>query len=338
MSDAPDSLGFRTVAARVPESTEAAVLAAQDATLPDITPDAVRNVVVLGAGAPGWSAEAVAAIAADVAEVPVSACGYEDVPRFVGRDTLVVALTLHSAEHETIGAARDAADRGAVLVAIGGAGELVHAAAERGGSVVPLDASPPHSRAALGALVAAPLVVLDRLGLLPGADALVDRAVAQLHRRRDELGNGGGFAAKLARRIGRSMPLVYGGGALGDLAARRWKHQCNTNAKIPAFAAAFPAVGYDDISGWGQHGDVTRQVFTGVLLRHDHEGSRAGVWFDSLGPVLEESLQSVHEVRASGDGPLAQLLDLAYIGDLVSLHLAGQEGLDPGPAPALDLV
>ena len=36
-----------------------------------------------------------------------------------------------------------------------------------------------------------------------------------------------------------------------------------------------------------------------------------------------------------GDGDLAQLLDLILFGDFVSLHLAFQEGIDPGPVPVL---
>ena len=40
----------------------------------------------------------------------------------------------------------------------------------------------------------------------------------------------------------------------------------------------------------------------------------------------------------SGAELLAQLFDLALIGDVVSLHLAGAEGVDPGPIPVLDEV
>jgi glucose/mannose-6-phosphate isomerase len=44
----------------------------------------------------------------------------------------------------------------------------------------------------------------------------------------------------------------------------------------------------------------------------------------------------IDEVWAEGEGALAQLLDLVLQGDFVSLHLAAQEGLDPGPVPILD--
>ena len=39
---------------------------------------------------------------------------------------------------------------------------------------------------------------------------------------------------------------------------------------------------------------------------------------------------------AGGEGPMAQLLDLALYGDFFSLHLAYQAGVDPGPIPVLD--
>jgi glucose/mannose-6-phosphate isomerase len=44
----------------------------------------------------------------------------------------------------------------------------------------------------------------------------------------------------------------------------------------------------------------------------------------------------VVEVRAVGEGPLAQLFDLTLVGDFVSLHMAAQEGIDPGPVPVLE--
>ena len=55
------------------------------------------------------------------------------------------------------------------------------------------------------------------------------------------------------------------------MAATRWKTQVNENAKVPAFANAMPELCHNEICGWGQHGDLTRQVFQLVLLRHDDE-------------------------------------------------------------------
>ncbi len=67
---------------------------------------------------------------------------------------------------------------------------------------------------------------------------------------------------ELARRIGRTMPLVYGGGVLGEAAAWRWKGQFNENPKLAAFCNRVPELTHNEIAGWAVNGDVTRQVFT----------------------------------------------------------------------------
>jgi glucose/mannose-6-phosphate isomerase len=48
-----------------------------------------------------------------------------------------------------------------------------------------------------------------------------------------------------------------------------------------------------------------------------------------------EVVADVVAVWAEGDGALAQFFDLVLFGDFVSLHLAGHEGVDPGPVPIL---
>ena len=60
----------------------------------------------------------------------------------------------------------------------------------------------------------------------------------------------------------------------------RWKCDVNENAKAPAFWAAHPELDHNEICGWGQHGDVTRQLFTLVELRHGFEHERLAPRFD----------------------------------------------------------
>jgi glucose/mannose-6-phosphate isomerase len=164
----------------------------------------------------------------------------------------------------------------------------------------------------------------------------VSEAVRQLLRRRDQLAPEDSPARQLARRIGRTFPLIYGAGGLGTVAGLRWKNQVVENAKAPSFYSAVPELMHNDICGWGQHGDVTRQVFTLVLLRHDHEHPQVQRRFDLIREWTEEAVAGVETVEAAGDGPLAQALDLVLFGDVVSLHLAFEAGVDPGPVPVLD--
>jgi glucose/mannose-6-phosphate isomerase len=131
------------------------------------------------------------------------------------------------------------------------------------------------------------------------------------------------------------MPLIQGGGAVGSAAAQRWKTQINENAKVPAWWSAQPELCHNEICGWGQHGDVTRQTMTAIALRHDGEHPQLERRFELVGELMREVVADVVEVRAAGEGDLAQLFDLILFGDYVSLWLAAQSGVDPGPVPIL---
>jgi len=329
-----DTLDMWSATAGLPEQVEAAVAASRGISdLP--RHDRVENVVVLGMGGSGISGDVLVAAAAPFMPVPVTVVkGYEP-PDFVGTGSLVFAMSFSGDTEETVEAAAGAYEAGASLIVVAGGGDLVRLAGEWDVPVVPVPTDIPQPRAALGAMAVPPLVLLEEIGLFPGALQWVDQAVSQLKRRRDQLIRPGSPAEELARRIGRTIPLVHSSGDLGAAAALRWKAQINENAKSPAFFNVYPELCHNELAGWGQHGDATRQLITLVNLRHDAEHPQVSRRFDLVADVLREVVAEVLEVRAAGEGDLAQLLDLALIGDFVSLHLAGQEGIDPGPIPVL---
>ncbi|HMG45045.1 MAG TPA: bifunctional phosphoglucose/phosphomannose isomerase [Acidimicrobiales bacterium] len=332
-----DSLDMFGVTAGFPEQVRSAVGAAQGLEgLPDH--DAIDNVVVLGMGGSGIAGDVLTAVGGPFVPVPiVVAKGYAP-PSFVGPETLCFAVSFSGDTEETVEAASAAAAAGARMVVIARGGVLGDLAPRWGAVRVPLPDGIPMPRAALGALAVPPLLVMEAVGLFPGASAWVEAAVAQVSARRDQLVAAGADsrARSLARTIGRTIPLVVGAGPLGAVAARRWKTQVNENAKAPAFASEIPELCHNEIAGWGQHGDMTRQVFTLIELRHDEEHPQEARRFELTRDIMAEVVHEVVEVRAEGEGPLAQLFDLILMGDFVSLHLAAQENLDPGPIPVLD--
>jgi glucose/mannose-6-phosphate isomerase len=330
--DLLDSLDMFGLAARFPEQVATAAVTAR--TVEGLPPgESIDNVVVLGVGASGTAGDVLAAIAGPFVPVPlVVAKGYAP-PAFVGPGTLCFAVSWSGDTEETLESAQAAAAAGARMVVVSRGGELTQLARSWQAPLVPVPDDIPTARGALGALAVPLIVLLERVGLFPGASGWVDAAVEQLEVRRDAVTAGGGAAA-IARTIGRTIPLVIGAGPLGGVAAWRWKTQVNENAKAPAFAATVPELCHNEVAGWGQHGDVTRQVFTLVELRHDEEHPQELVRFEQVREMLAEVVHDVIEVRALGNGSLAQLFDLVLLGDVVSLHLAAQEGIDPGPVPA----
>ncbi|MGI9032658.1 MAG: bifunctional phosphoglucose/phosphomannose isomerase [Acidimicrobiales bacterium] len=330
-----DSQGMLAAASSLPEQVTHALLAERGFdNLP--ARDQVEHVVVLGMGGSAVAGEVLMAAAGPFIPVPVLVFKGYHVPAFVGEGSLVFAVSFSGNTEETLEAVTDAALQGARIVAVTTGGELERLARSWGAPVVPVPATIPQPRAAIGALAVPPMLILEDIGLFPGASEWVAAAAEQLRARRDELVRPGGSAEELARRIGRTIPLVHGGGGLGGVAAHRWKNQVNENAKVPAFSNSQPEVCHNEVAGWGQHGDLTRQIITLVGLRHDFEHPQVMHRFELTYQLLDEVVAGIEEVRAEGDGELAQLLDLILIGDFTSIHLALQEGVDPGPIPAID--
>jgi glucose/mannose-6-phosphate isomerase len=337
---ARDSLGYLQALEGLPQQLasahETSAMALDGASLPSAGD--IDHIAVLGMGGSGIAGDVLRAVGTSL-PVPVVCLKQIRVPAFVGPSTLVFAVSYSGTTEETLAMAEGALDAGAPVVAVTAGGALAELVGRRGGVHVPCATGLVMPRAAIGALVAPLFVSLYHLGLFPEAIALLMTAQAQLQHRRDQCAptvtGPANPARDLARRLGRSIPLVYGGGALGGVAAYRWKCDINENAKAPAFCASYPELDHNEICGWGQHGDVTRQILSLVSLRHGFEHPRLAERIDRTTELIEEAVQQVITVEAAGEGRLAQLLDLMYLGDWVSCYLALDNDVDPGPIDAI---
>lgn len=338
LPDGPiDTLGVYGAILSLPARLSEASDSAPVADLPPITD--VDHVVVVSPGSATTAGDIVAVLAAPVANVPVLVSPPATLPAFVTARSLVMVLATDD-DRDAVAAARAATERGAPVVAVApemsALGDVVISGGGSLAAVTSVTPDPALARFDVAVLAVGALAVLEQLGQLAEIPAATSAAVSQLERRRQELTATADPAGRLARRIGRTLPLVLGSDRLAGVAATHWKRQVNRNAKAASFASSLPVAAADELAGWGQHGDMTRQVFSLVTLRHDLEPAGTVERFAAAEALLDEVVHERHEVRAEGDGPLAQLLDLIFYGDLLSWHLATQLEIDPGPVDALD--
>ena len=330
-----DTVGMFDAAAAFPEQLARALdvsrRAAEGVALPEH--EDIANVVLLGAGAAGQAGDLVLEAAGPTIPVPVVVHRGYGVPNFVDESTLVVAISFDGDTSETLEAAQDSLADGAAVVCVSGGGALQAWASANNLLHLPVMADAPVERAALGSLSIPVLMLLERVGMYPGAEAWIEAAIAQATVRRNELITEENFARRLARQLGRTFPIIYGGNGPGGTAAEYWKTQFNQNAKVAAFSNQVPELTHDEIAGWGQDGDVTRQIFQVFMLRHDFEHPQVSSRLAAVEEVLVEVVGAVHVVEAAGEGLLAQLFDLELIGQFVSLHAAVEQSIDPGPVP-----
>lgn len=333
---AVDSLDMRAATLGLAAQIRDAETAARSVDLGSLDGERIDCVFVAGMGGSGIGGDIAAAVLADRCSVPIVVSKNYELPRHVGERTLVVASSFSGNTEETLTVARAALAAGAPMVAMTSGGALAELASTNGRPLMTLDGSIPMPRAGIGA-VTIPLVVLaERLGLVDSQHESIAEAAEQVDARLATAS--AGAAAEVARRIGRTVPIVYGGGQLGEVAATRWKGQFNENPKVPSWANRVPELMHNEVCGWAQHGDVTRQLITMVLLRHDFEHPQVVRRFAMLREICDEVVHEIIEIDAAGSSALAQVFDLIVMGDLVTLELAYQSHVDPGPVPILDEV
>ena len=129
------------------------------------------------------------------------------------------------------------------------------------------------------------------------------------------------------------MPVIYGSDLTAPV-ARRWKTQVNENAKFPAYWGELPEANHNEIAGWsGAAGDERPAA---ILLEDRDQHPRVARRFELTAAAVGGNAAAVARVETAGETRIARLLWATMLGDLVSLELARQRGVDPLPIAAID--
>jgi glucose/mannose-6-phosphate isomerase len=191
-------------------------------------------------------------------------------------------------------------------------------------------------RAAFGYLTLGMLGALTSVGLLARVEDDLVEAIDAMRGVVEACGpdvpSTSNVAKTLARRIGDRSVIVWGADGVGAVAAARWKAQFNENAKLPAFASALPELDHNEVVGWSEG---RGSGFALVALRHDGEHPDVAQRFPLSVQIARASGVEVDEVRAAAHAPLARLLELVQMGDLVSTYAGISRGVDPTPIDAI---
>jgi glucose/mannose-6-phosphate isomerase len=304
-------------------------------------PDAsgVESVVVLGMGGSGVSGDVVQAVVEPRLPVPLRTIkSYGPLPEWVGRNSLVFAVSYSGSTEETVAGLDEALSRGCRIVALSSGGPLADRASLEGFAHVRIPQGH-QPRASLGYLTMPLLAVLAKVGLVPDMQEDVDDAVAVLsdiasrcHRKHDTSDNP---AKALAEQLKGKVPIVYGGFGIGAVAAYRFKCDLNEYAKTPAFAGALPELDHNEIVGWKGLSELTSENLINVLLIDPKEHPRVAIRFEITRKLIAGALPAYCEVGAEGESPLARLLSLILVTQLASIYLALAYGEDPGPVEVI---
>jgi glucose/mannose-6-phosphate isomerase len=300
--------------------------------------DRVDSVVVLGMGGSGAAGDVVQAVVEPRLPVPfrvVKSSG--PMPEWVGRNTIVIAVSYSGDTRETLDAVSDAHDRGARMITISSGGKLADLSRGLGSAhiAVPGGLQP---RAALGYLALPALAALAGVGLIPDPSDDVAETVEILgdiagrcHRKHSIDGNP---AKSLAQRLSGKVPIVYGVAGIGATAARRFKCDLNESGKTLAFWNELPELVHNEIVAWS---NPTKDFVVVMIVDAADDESMIERWRITRS-LIEHAVDDVVEVRTEGESQLARLMSIVLLGQFTSVYVALASGSDPGIVPMIDAV
>jgi glucose/mannose-6-phosphate isomerase len=256
--------------------------------------------------------------------------GYE-LPSWATPEWTVLCSSYSGRTEETLACFEAAEVLGAHRLVLSTGGPLVERAREAG---VPVIAPPGiyQPRVAVAYMFAAAAEAAALAGAAPSIHTEIDCAAAFLEREALTLK---AKAAEIAEELGGAPTVVYGAD-LTTPAAHRWKTQLNENAKLPAFWSELPEADHNEICGWteGTAAEQMAAVFVEDCDQHPRERRR----FEMTAEAVSESAAAVVRIETAGETRVERLLWATLLGDLVSIELARQLGVDPEQIDALDRI
>src|SRR6187549_3801935 len=282
-----------------------------------IQPADSAGVLVCGVGGSAIGADLAAAVLGDRLSAPLLTVRGAELPSWATADWTALCVSYSGATEETLACFDAAGALGMRRIAVTTGGTLVERARGAGVPVVGLPGilQAPRSSVAYVLVVTAEVAALS--GAAPRIHDEIEAAAAGLEARVEELRS---RAAAIAPRLTGTLPTMIGAGPTAP-AARRWKAQVNENAKLPAFFSELPEADHNELSG--------------VLLEDGDAGPGERRRFELTAEAIESQGVRVERISSPGESRTERLLAAVMLGDLVSLLIAEERGVDPLPIDAI---
>ena len=308
-----------------PQQLADALWRAQSAGLPK--QDRPGGLVVCGMGGSAIGGDLATAALGDRATRPITTVRGYALESWTAPDSLVLCASYSGNTEETLACFEAAGVAGAGRVALTTGGKLAEAARAEGVPVIGVPAGM-QPRAAVVYMVVAALECAAACGAAPGLHAEIDTAAGVL----EQVGREP-LAQALAQSLQGTVPVIHGAGPTAAV-ARRWKTQINENAEAAAFWSELPEADHNEICGWERGRKLA--PFSGVFLEDADQHPRVQRRIELTAAEFERAGAPALRVAAPGDTRLDRVLSLVMLGDLVSVHLARLDGVDPTPVEALE--
>jgi glucose/mannose-6-phosphate isomerase len=311
----------------IPDQLRDALWRIESAQLANWAPSAGLFVCGMGGSAIGGDLAA-AAIGDRLTAPMVTVRGYA-LPSWATPEWTVLCSSYSGGTEETLACFEAAEALGAKRLVASTGGPLVDRARE---TEVPVVGLPGifQPRAAVAYMVVVAAEVASLAGVAPRLHTEIDAAAAFLADQAETLQQ---QAREIAALVAGAVPVIYGSDLTAPV-ARRWKTQVNENAKFPAWWGELPEADHNELLGWS--GAVGDERAAAIFLEDRDQHPRVARRFELTAKSVESGAAAVARVETAGETRLERMLWAVMLGDLVTLELARQRGVDPLPVEAIE--
>ena len=292
-----------------------------------LEPADAAGVIVCGMGGSAIGADLATAALGDRLTRPLIAIRGYGLPSWATPEWLVLCSSYSGNTEETLACFEAAGALAARRVVVSTGGQLVDEAREVGLPVIGLPGIF-QPRAAVAYMFTAVAEIAALAGAAPRVHTEIDAAAAFLEREAEPLQ---ARAKEIAAQLEGAHPVVYGADLTAPV-ARRWKCQVNENAKLPAFFSELPEADHNELCGW----NAPDSQLAAAFLEDSDQHPRVRRRFELTAAAVSASGATAVRVETAGETRVARLLWATMLGDLVSLELAAQRGVDPLPVEAIE--
>lgn len=297
----------------------------------------VEHIVLCGLGGSAIGGDLLRSYLADELAVPFIVNRGYTLPKYVGRNSLVIISSYSGNTEETNACHKEAIKRKARILCISSGGLVEKIAQQKRQPHIKVPGGP-SPRAALGYSFFPLLITLSKLKLVKNKSREIAETLTLLKAKSAEYSDPAtatNLAMQLARQLQGRIGIIYSASERFDAVNTRWRGQIAENAKSLAFGHVLPEMNHNELVGWKVLRDHMAEMQV-VFLRDKADHKRVQVRMEITKSIVHEHTSRITEVWSEGTSLLARMFSLVHLGDWVSFHLAMLNAVDPMPVQVID--
>jgi glucose/mannose-6-phosphate isomerase len=259
--------------------------------------------------------------AAPICKLPIWVTQDYDLPKFIGKNTLLIVSSYSGNTEETLSSFEQAIKAKAQIVCITSGGKVAEIAAKHKiDTVIIPGGMPPRSCLGysfvqiLGVLAANKCITNSYKADLEKAIVLIETKLKAIQKE----------AQKLADISFNKMPIIYAPANFESIAIRI-RQQINENGKILCWHHVIPEMNHNELVGWR----TKSENWMVVMLKDNDAHARINARFEANKKLIKKYTPHVFDIKCLGTSFLEKAMYWIHLGDWWSVYIADKNGVDP---------